>query len=131
MHRSSPGIRATTQPHNQNASGIRASSCLFQKSVLLKEIDLLSLTRKIILRLSTLQVEEESTGGAEGKPVSKLASILEKIPILNKLLSKKMPQKSESDKLEPSDAQSKSENINGSANSGENSQSVEDSKKDR
>ena len=84
-----------------------------------------------MLRLSTFQVEEESTGGAEGKPVSKLAGILEKIPILNKLLSKKMPQKSESDKLELSDAQSKSENVNGSVNSGENSHSVEDSKKDR
>ena len=82
-----------------------------------------------MLRLSTFQVEEESTGGAEGKPVSKLASVLEKIPILNKLLSNKMPLKC--DKLEPSDAQSKSENVNGSANSGENSQSVEDSKKDR
>ena len=84
-----------------------------------------------MLRLSTFQVEEESIGGAEGKPVSKLASVLEKIPILNKLLSNKMLLKSVSDNLEPSDAQSKSENVNGSANSGENSQSVEDSKKDR
>ena len=85
-----------------------------------------------MLRLSAFQVEEESTGGAEGKPVSKVARILEKIPILNKLVSKKLPQQSASDKLEQSDAQlSKSENVNGSADSNENSQSVEDSKKDR
>jgi len=99
--------------------------CLACTVVALAFGPLLNLTTK------TLQVEEESTGGAEGKPVSKLASILEKVPILNKLMSKKMAPKSDSDELEPSDSQSKSENVNGSANSGENSQSVEDSKKDR
>merc|ERR1719510_1821012 len=75
--------------------------CLACTVVALAFGPLLNLTTK------TLQVEEESTGGAEGKPVSKVASILEKIPILNKLMSKKVPQQSESDKLEQSETLSK------------------------